>query len=295
MHLRPSLARRLFGLVLVLILGLNATAMALPGQTAEPTAENQEVGEEQLQVADQLNKTLTAIETKRDQIKALKERLKTTQEGERAEVEGQIAEAEESLSASRDHFEALAVGGVSLGTDEAEKTLDWQTELLEIAKPLFSSLKALTDKPRTMDRLRTQIHLQEDNLELTDKALASLERTAASDLQPAVAARVDALQGEWQSRRETTVQDLDMLRFQLAKLEGESSFHPREPGRLGPRVSVRPGPDPGPGPKRRGPHLVADAPADADRLPHPRPGSGPAPGAEATGSGSSPSAWPRDS
>ncbi len=219
MHLRYSLAGPLFAM----LLGLTAIAAAQPDPSTDPLATEPEVNGPELQIADQLNKTLAAIESKRDQIKALKQRLKTTPEGEKAEIEAKIADTEKSLSASREHFTALAVGGVSLGTDEGEQDLNWQSELLEIAKPLMSSLKALTEKPRTMDRLRTQISLQEDNLKLTDKALASIKRTAASDLQPAVAARVDALEGEWQSRRETTTQDLDMLRFQLAQLEGETS------------------------------------------------------------------------
>jgi hypothetical protein len=181
------------------------------------------VTDQQPEVADQLNRTLAAIEAKRDQIKALKQRLKTAQEGERAELETQIADAEESLSAARNHFAALAVGGVSLSAEAGEAPLDLQTELLEIAKPLVSSLKALTEKPRIIDALRTQIQIHEDNLELIDKALANLKQTVESDLAPEVTARVDALQGEWQSRRETTVQDLDMLRFQLAQLESETT------------------------------------------------------------------------
>jgi hypothetical protein len=219
MHLRAALVRPLFAL----LLGVIASMVAPPGQAADPAATGQEVAGQELQIAEQLSKTLAAIEAKQDQVKALQQRLATTPEGERAEIEAEIAEVEESLSASRDHFESLAVGGVSLGTDDGETPVDWRTELQEIAKPVLSSLKSLTERPRTRDRLRTQIEIHEENLQLTDKALASLEQAAQSDLPPAVASRVDTFREEWQARRETTVQDLDMLRYQLAQLEGETS------------------------------------------------------------------------
>ncbi len=174
------------------------------------------------QVADQLSQTLAAIEGKREQLKTLKQSLKSAQEGERAAVETQIAETQKFLAASRDHFVALAVGGVSLDTPDADEALNWQAEVLEIAKPLVSALKSLTEKPRAMDRLRTQIGMQEDNLERIDAALASLKRTAEAGLEPTVAARVGALDAEWQGRRQATEQDLEILRYQLAQEQGNT-------------------------------------------------------------------------
>jgi small-conductance mechanosensitive channel len=212
---RCSLAPLLGALVLAAVLPLASAVEVSPDDKA--------TNNQAPQVADQLAQTLEAIDTEREQLKTLKQRLKTTPELERGEIEAQIAELEKALAGAREHFATLAVGGVSLGSSEPEKTLDWQTEMLEIAKPLVSSLKALTEKPRAMDRMRTQIQLREDNLELIDKALANLRQTAAAEPQPQVVAKLDALESEWQTRRQTTVQDLDMLRYQLAQAESENS------------------------------------------------------------------------
>jgi hypothetical protein len=82
MHPRTAPARPLFAL----LLGGIASMVAPSGQAADPVATGHETGGQELRVADQLTKTLNAIEAKQDQVKAPTQRLQTTPAGGRAEV-----------------------------------------------------------------------------------------------------------------------------------------------------------------------------------------------------------------
>ncbi|NJN46528.1 MAG: hypothetical protein HC808_08675 [Candidatus Competibacteraceae bacterium] len=123
-----------------------------------------------------------------------------------------------------DSFERIAVGGLDLSvfSEEPEAVFNWQEELIEITRPVLSSLRELTDKPRKIEQLRSQINRQEDQLEVIDKALDSITAFQGHALPAPIDEKLNALATDWHQRRNDIEQELENARFQLASLQGNN-------------------------------------------------------------------------
>ncbi|MEZ5582728.1 MAG: hypothetical protein R3F37_08160 [Candidatus Competibacteraceae bacterium] len=120
-------------------------------------------------------------------------------------------------------FERIAVGGIDLSifSEQPEEKFNWQEELIEITRPILNSLRELTDKPRKVEELRSQINRQEDQLEVIDKALNSIASLQKQSLPPRIDEKLKQLAANWQQRRNDTEQALEIAGYQLASLQGD--------------------------------------------------------------------------
>jgi hypothetical protein len=141
-----------------------------------------------------------------------------------AEIKQRQAELHKALDSLNRAFEQIATGGVSLQSlsDKPEAPFDWKSELVLITKPLFSSLRDLTEKPRKIENLRMQVEQQIQRLELIDRAMASIAGMQKKAPETIVNERLGHLSDIWGERREETLHELEFNRYELARLQGES-------------------------------------------------------------------------
>ena len=73
-------------------------------------------------------------------------------------------------------FEQIAIGGIDAKplADEAEQKFDWREELELITRPILSTLKELTEKPRRIEELRSTIVHRELQLGVVQRAMVSM-------------------------------------------------------------------------------------------------------------------------
>jgi small-conductance mechanosensitive channel len=162
----------------------------------------------------------------RQEMEALTRELARTKSEERiADIKKRLEELPKSIEALNRSFEQIALGGIDMNTfsEQPEVKFDWKDELIEITRPLFGSLKDLTEKPRKIEQLRQQIERLQQQLEVVERALASIA-TLRQDAPPAeVASRLETLAESWQQRQKDLNAELEMANFQIAILHGEAS------------------------------------------------------------------------
>lgn len=148
-----------------------------------------------------------SIELKQKQLRELTETLaKTKDASEKQEIEQKIVRLKDDISDLQASFEHITLGGInrSILNDQPEKPINWQEELEQIIRPLLSTLKELTAKPRQIDTLRREIERLEAQIKVVDKVLDSISLFKSQALPPVVAKAVNQLLTDWEQRKEDT-------------------------------------------------------------------------------------------
>jgi len=200
-----------------------------PAASRPLSAEQTDPGESRFEAArSQLAGIAASIQDRRKHLEELRQQLAAAETtSEREELEQEIVELEELIQASRNSFESIATGGVDSGIfrDQPDQPFDWQQDLFQIIEPFLDQLKQLTETPRTIDRLNTEIATQESRLALINRALAHIAKIMADVEDEALSQRLQALERSWQQRGSDAQLELELLRHRLADLrEEQASF-----------------------------------------------------------------------
>ena len=167
-----------------------------------------------------------SITMKRDSVRELNDQLKQMKDpSERLETEQKIGRIRNEISSLQKSFEHIALGGINqtILADQPEQKINWKDELDQISRPLISTLKEFTAKPRQMDALRRDIDRYQEQLEEIEKALQKLRYFSEQTLPPLVAEQVRRLQSDWQIRRDDASRALEIARFKLDSLKVEGA------------------------------------------------------------------------
>lgn len=176
----------------------------------------------------QLASIAASIQERRHHLEVLRRELAEAQTAtERAELELEIKELEELIQATRNSFESIATGGLdsSMFRDQPEQPFDWQQDLFQIISPFLDELKRMTETPRLIERLNSEIAVQEGRLALIKRALAYMAEVKAGVEDEALLQRLLALERTWQQRSSDVQLELQLLRNRLADLrEDQDNF-----------------------------------------------------------------------
>ena len=167
-----------------------------------------------------------SIELKRNAIRELRDQLKKLDDSsEKQELEQKIVRIKNDMSNLQLSFEHIALGGVNqtILTGQPEQKVKWQDEIEQISRPLLSSLKELTAKPRQIDSLRRDIERLEDQNKVIDKALESIRFFKNQTLPAITSDPVNQLLIDWEQRRDDTQRKLEISHFKLTSLKTESA------------------------------------------------------------------------
>jgi len=190
---------------------------------AEPASEVQ-TKEQMAGIHAQLNKIAQSIQERQKHLSTLRSQAASTDSSsEREALEAEIAELENLISASRDTFESLATGGLDrdIFSDQPAEEFNWQQDLFELIRPFIDQLQQLTEGPRRIDELKTQIAENQKRLVLTQRALDNISRFIANVENEELRQRLLALQSSWQQRQADLelLQDVARQRLQDAQAE----------------------------------------------------------------------------
>lgn len=198
-----------------------------PARSDQVTPEEAEEAEalqiERVQASLQLHEINQALADKRAQLEELQTKLQTAEDIDKAKISERIAELRKSVGELETAFEKIAVSGINLRylDDAEEPDLDWRDELTQIARPILSSLKEATEKPRKIEELRSAIKLYEQRLEVIDKATESIDLLSQNEMSDAVNRGLRAIATTWFERRKDIELSLDAARNELQNLQGE--------------------------------------------------------------------------
>ena len=176
-----------------------------------------------------------SIEVKQEQVRELRERLKKPEDTtEKQEIEQKIARTKLDITSLQVSFEHLALGGInrSILNEQPDQQINWQEEIEQISRPLLSTLKELTAKPRQVDSLNRDIERLQDQIRVIDKALESINSLANQALPPIAANPIRQLLTDWQQRKEDTQRKLEISQLKLDSLLTESETWQTSTGEL---------------------------------------------------------------
>ncbi len=226
------LNRRLVGQWICIVLLALLSARVAWAQTAtdeaapaEPAAEISESQDEAQQTVRRLLAIRQALEMRRASIIELLERLETADEAEQPDIRQQIAEHRDVVRNLTNSFENIAASGAVLRDTETDgdEPLDWNQELSQIVRPLITSLKDATEKPRRIAELRAAIDIFERQLEVARRATESVDRLGQQTLPPEVAEGLEAVAVSWSARRQSIERSLADARIELRSLEAQDA------------------------------------------------------------------------
>lgn len=209
-----------------LALLLTALVSLLPAPAIAQNAVTPETEVDSRSVIENLEKLKLSIESKRATSRELREQLRQTGDStEIPDIEKKLERLNTEITGLQESFDYVLLGGAneSLVTDQPEQPINWKAELEQISKPLLSSLKELTARPRQIDSLHREIDSRETQLEAIEKALGSLAQFSNMGLSPALAESVRQLTTEWEQRRDDTQRLLDISNNTLSRLKTENT------------------------------------------------------------------------
>jgi len=218
-------------------LSLLITCMLFAGYAQADLPQEEAVAAETklLNTVDSLAIIQKSIEAKQEQVRELRERLKKPEDdSEKQELEQKIARVKSDITSLHVSFEHLALGGInrSILNEQPDQQINWQDELEQISRPLLSTLKELTAKPRQVDSLNRDIERLQDQIKVIDKALESINSFNNQALPPIAASPIKQLLLDWQQRKEDTQRKLEISQLKLDSLLTESETWQTSTGEL---------------------------------------------------------------
>ncbi len=150
----------------------------------------------------------------------LRERILVAGPDDVAELEAELAETNSEISEARETFEQLAVGSVDLGIfNTTSSEFDWRTEMTQVMMPIIRNLQALTEKPRKIEALRTQIQTDSEKLLAANEAVAAIDESLTLATDDVTKQSLTELQATWKDTALEFGRSIDIAKVRLENLQ----------------------------------------------------------------------------
>lgn len=152
----------------------------------------------------------------------------TVDENRRKDLQEQIAALQDDIEEQKDTFKSLAAGGrLDALQDSEEQTFTWNDQLKIILAPLLRELQNLTERPRQIDSLRTEIDQINQALPLLESALARIDKLIAETSDAKVRRELQDVRATWVERKTDLENNLQVARFGLEQIRNNERSLPQ--------------------------------------------------------------------
>ena len=186
----------------------------------EGVAENEAVEIAQKEnIEKQLEVIKASIRSTNKEISSVDRKLQTAKnESTKKKLSATKEKLLEKLDGLNLQFEAAITGGVRISDYEKseEKTpFDWQSEVLEIFKPMIAELKTLTADARAIEALRSEIAVIEEHMPVAQKAVERIGLVKDQNKDSTSTELLSKVESDWKNRLDHLRNQLTLLNFQL--------------------------------------------------------------------------------
>lgn len=205
-------------LTLLLLLAAPFSVSTQAGESATPEPARSETW----RTFENLYNTIRQAEREREAMRGQLNAAKADAERER--IRGEIALLESNIESLRLAWEMWATGGVDLQMfyPKKEEKFDWREEMQSAFEPIVVELKRLTERPRKMERQRSEQSFYQQRLTAAQAALdniATLQRDAPSE---EMRAAFGAMESRWRMRHDEYKNQLTLINLRLEDLSAPS-------------------------------------------------------------------------
>ena len=163
----------------------------------------------------------TIDEVERDLDQARKAMVQAEIESEREQAQLEVDRLSQELASLQVAWEMWATGGADLElfrTTDAKQKFDWKDELESVFEPILVELRRLTERPRKIERLRSeQAHFQL-RLNAAETAFENISSYRAQAPSSDLADAFSVLEKRWSKRRDDLQNRLALINFELDEL-----------------------------------------------------------------------------
>jgi len=172
----------------------------------------------------QLKIVQSVIESKLVDRKDIRAKINAAQPDEVAEFEEDLLQINKEISDLRDSFELIAVGSVDLGVFGTKgDSFNIKNEMTQVMMPIIRNLQSLTEKPRKIEALRTQIYTTKEQLSAANEAVRYITQSLMlADDEPTQKSLKD-LQTDWNNRAQELVRNREVAIVKLINLQNNDS------------------------------------------------------------------------
>lgn len=167
----------------------------------------------------QLIELVKSIETTQKELNDVKATLSTTKdELDIKALTEQRDELDTHLQDLQKNFNAIAIGSIDVSAFEKKtdaKPFNWQEELKDVIQPILDELKRLTEKPRAIEKLRTEKAALEAKLPIATNAIENIGQLKINTDDAQLSQYLIALEESWNKRLTEVNNRLRLVSFQL--------------------------------------------------------------------------------
>lgn len=207
-----------------LILSLVIPCAALAQTPVDPPRDETEAPV-RINPSEQLELLLNIARSSQQELAEMRAALsKATDEREQQRLRENISALELEVDQLLYTVEKVATGGADLELFGAKtrETFDWRKELDNVFEPIVVELQRLTERPRKIERLRSEQGFYQQRLPIAEEALTNIQDIKQQTLSPALSQEVARLEERWQRRRDELSN-----RLKLVEIELQETLEPR--------------------------------------------------------------------
>lgn len=215
----------LFSLIVTLL--CSSLSFAVDPISTTPPQEN---------VTDQLiaiSNDIKELQAKRTSLSA--DIKKESDESRKKELEDSLKRSNAQLKDYTELFEKISLGGIDttrfdVPAKQAIQQVDdynWQKELIQIAQPVFTEMKKITDAPRKRELLRLEQKEIDDRIAQLTKGLTTLEQIQISELPDNAQKNLKDIQDNWKNLYKELEREHRLTAIKIDELTVKEDFTTR--------------------------------------------------------------------
>lgn len=169
---------------------------------------------------DQLEELVTLLSTTRNDAVVLLSKINTIKdEAEKKRIQIKLDQANSEIDELILSIEKIAVGKLEQDVlSQTQKEFNWQSELEEIFKPIVFELKAMTERPRKIEKLRSQITFYEERLPASVHALEKISEINKLPISPELKIELKKIARNWRKVKTDINNKIKITQFELDQL-----------------------------------------------------------------------------
>ncbi len=210
--------KRFIGYFLAAIVASAAQASTSPAPPLDIPA-SQDV--RTLTPARQLEDLAELLATSRqDAADLLKQLNATKDEAEKKRVQSDLDKVNAQIDDLVLSIEKVAVGSLDWGSlaEQQSQSFDWKSELEDIFRPIVVELKQMTERPRRIERLRSEKAFYEERLPIAERALEKIAALHKDATLPSLKKDLARVEERWRNRRNDLQNKLNVTALELEQL-----------------------------------------------------------------------------
>lgn len=163
-----------------------------------------------------------AIHQAEQDLASLRRKLNAAKDdAERQRIRKDMDLLESNIDSLKLAWEMWATGGVDLQlfSPRKEEKFDWRQEIQSIFEPIVVEMRRLTERPRKVERLRSQQSFYQQRLAAAEAALKNIDDYKAKAPSADLKAAFSDLESRWRQRHDEIKNQLALINLQLEDLQ----------------------------------------------------------------------------